>query len=133
MKGPFREAEVENIRRQEGKPPSASTTKPSVANPQPANLHPAHSARLRNRLIIPPLLLKTLQFNLECVPAITIRDHFVRAARTFWPTGITAHLKNSGKLEINQQMAAHESGRTTGLYDRRNDEVSPDEVEPIGV
>ena len=27
--------------------------------------------------------------------------------------------------------AGHESARTTGLYDRRNDEIAPDEVERI--
>ena len=52
---------------------------------------------------------------------------------TFRATGITAYLKNGGRLEIAQQMAAHESSRTTGLYDRRNDEVSLDEVERIGI
>jgi len=52
---------------------------------------------------------------------------------TFRATGITAYLKNGGKLEIAQQMANHESSRTTGLYDRRNDEVSLDEVERIGI
>jgi integrase/recombinase XerD len=52
---------------------------------------------------------------------------------TFRATGITAYLKNGGKLEVAQQMAAHESSRTTGLYDRRNDEVSLDEVERIGI
>jgi integrase len=51
------------------------------------------------------------------------------ATPTFRATGITAYLKNGGKLEIAQQMAAHKSARTTGLYDRRNDEVSLDEVE----
>jgi integrase len=50
---------------------------------------------------------------------------------TFRATGITAYLKNGGKLEIAQQMANHESARTTGLYDRRNDDVSLDEVEKI--
>jgi len=50
---------------------------------------------------------------------------------TFRATGITAYLKNGGKLEIAQQMAAHESARTTGLYDRRGDEISLDEVERI--
>ena len=35
------------------------------------------------------------------------------------------------KLEVAQQMANHESARTTGLYDRRNDQVSLDEVERI--
>jgi integrase/recombinase XerD len=34
-------------------------------------------------------------------------------------------------LEIAQQMVAHESARTTGLYDRRSDEISLDEVERI--
>ncbi len=52
---------------------------------------------------------------------------------TFRATGITAYLKNGGKLEIAQQMAAHESARTTGLYDRRSDEISLDEVERIGI
>jgi hypothetical protein len=40
-------------------------------------------------------------------------------------------LKNGGKFEVAQQMAAHESARTTGLYDRRGDEISLDEVERI--
>jgi integrase/recombinase XerD len=52
---------------------------------------------------------------------------------TFRATGITAYLKNGGRLEVAQQMAAHESARTTGLYDRRSDEISLDEVERIGI
>lgn len=52
---------------------------------------------------------------------------------TFRATGITAYLKNGGRLEIAQQMANHESARTTGLYDRRGDDVSLDEVEKIGI
>jgi len=50
---------------------------------------------------------------------------------TFRATGITAYLKNGGRLEVAQQMAAHESSRTTGLYDRRGDDISLDEVERI--
>jgi len=50
---------------------------------------------------------------------------------TFRATGITEYLRNGGKLEIAQQMANHENARTTGLYDRRNDQVSLDEVERI--
>lgn len=50
---------------------------------------------------------------------------------TFRATGITTYLKNGGKVEIAQQIAGHESARTTGLYDRRDDEVSLDEVERI--
>jgi hypothetical protein len=41
------------------------------------------------------------------------------------------YLSNGGKLEVAQQMANHESARTTGLYDRQNDQVSLDEVERI--
>jgi site-specific recombinase XerD len=50
---------------------------------------------------------------------------------SFRATGITEYLKNGGKLEIAQQMANHESARTTGLYDRRDDQLSLDEVERI--
>jgi len=50
---------------------------------------------------------------------------------TFRATGITTYLKNGGRVEVAQQIAGHESGRTTGLYDRRDDEVSLDEVERI--
>ena len=50
---------------------------------------------------------------------------------TFRATGITAYLENGGTLEMAQAMAAHESPRTTKLYDRRNQEASLDEVERI--
>ena len=50
---------------------------------------------------------------------------------SFRATGITEYLRNGGKLEVAQQMANHESARTTGLYDRRNDQISLDEVERI--
>jgi integrase/recombinase XerD len=53
---------------------------------------------------------------------------------TFRATGITAYLKNpQAKLEIAQQLANHESPRTTKLYDRRGDEISLDEVEKISI
>jgi integrase/recombinase XerD len=50
---------------------------------------------------------------------------------SFRATGITVCLMNGGLLEHAQQMAAHESARTTKLYDRRNDKVTLDEVERI--
>lgn len=50
---------------------------------------------------------------------------------TFRATGITEYLRNGGRRELAQQMAAHESARTTALYDRRDDEVSIAEVERI--
>ena len=50
---------------------------------------------------------------------------------TFRATGITAYLQNGGTLEHAQQIAAHQSPRTTKLYDRTRDEISLDEVERI--
>jgi site-specific recombinase XerD len=50
---------------------------------------------------------------------------------SFRATGITVYLQNGGLLEHAQQMAAHESARTTKLYDRRNDKITLDEVEKI--
>jgi integrase/recombinase XerD len=52
---------------------------------------------------------------------------------TFRATGITAYLKNKGTLETAQHIANHESPRTTKLYDRRQDEISLDEVEKISI
>jgi integrase/recombinase XerD len=53
---------------------------------------------------------------------------------TFRGTGITAYLENpEAKLEHAQQMAAHSDPKTTRLYDRRNDEVTMDEVERIAI
>ena len=62
---------------------------------------------------------------LACGIRTKVGNHSFRA------TGITEYLRNGGKLEIAQQMANHESARTTGLYDRRDDQVSLDEVERI--
>jgi site-specific recombinase XerD len=52
---------------------------------------------------------------------------------TFRASGITAYLKNKGTLEHAQHMANHESPRTTKLYDRRQEEISLDEVEKISI
>ena len=52
---------------------------------------------------------------------------------TFRATGITAYLGNGGTLENAQMMAAHESPRTTKLYDRNADEITLDEVERIAI
>ena len=50
---------------------------------------------------------------------------------TFRATGITAYLDNGGTLEHAQAIAAHESPRTTKLYDRTADEITLDEIERI--
>jgi integrase/recombinase XerD len=50
---------------------------------------------------------------------------------TFRATGIAAYLENGGTIEHAQAIAAHESPRTTKLYDRTNDTVTLDEIERI--
>ena len=52
---------------------------------------------------------------------------------TFRATGITAYLEAGGTLENAQAMAAHESPRTTKLYDRTGDEITLGEVERIAI
>jgi hypothetical protein len=53
----------------------------------------------------------------------------IKLYHRFRATGITIYRTYGGDLEKAQQMAAHESPRTTKLYDRRSDAVSLDEVE----
>lgn len=57
--------------------------------------------------------------------AAPIGNHSFRA------TGITAYLGNGGTLEHSQEMAGHESPRTTKLYDRTKERLTQDEVERI--
>ena len=52
---------------------------------------------------------------------------------TFCATGITDYLTNGGRIEVAQRMAGHSNAKTTGLYDRRNDDISVGEVEKIGI
>jgi integrase/recombinase XerD len=63
---------------------------------------------------------------------------------TFRATSITAYLENGGTLEHAQQtcppktlcrrwIAAHESPRTTKLYDRTSDQSTLDEIERIAI
>jgi integrase len=52
----------------------------------------------------------------------------VIGCHTFRATGITDYLTNGGRTEVAQRMAGHSNAKTTGLYDRRNDDVSVGEV-----
>jgi len=52
---------------------------------------------------------------------------------TFRATGITDYLTNGGRIEVAQKMAGHANAKTTGLYDRRNDDISLSEIERIGI
>jgi integrase len=49
---------------------------------------------------------------------------------TFRATGITAYLANGGALEHAQEMAAHESPRTTKLYDRTKERLTQGHAVP---
>ncbi|MCB1744756.1 MAG: tyrosine-type recombinase/integrase, partial [Gammaproteobacteria bacterium] len=55
------------------------------------------------------------------------------SCHTFRATGITAYLEAGGTLENAQAIAAHESPRTTRLYDRTADAISLDEIERIQI
>jgi len=48
-------------------------------------------------------------------------------------TGITVFMENGGKLEDAQAIAAHESPRTTKLYDRSSDVLQLSEIEKISL
>lgn len=61
--------------------------------------------------------------------AVGIRTRI--GCHSFRATGITEYLRNGGRLEIAQQMANHESARTTGLYDRRTGMLTVEEVERV--
>src|ERR1700726_3821736 len=63
--------------------------------------------------------------------AVTAGIHAPIGNHTFRATGITAYLSNGGVLEHAQEMAAHESPRTTKLYDRTKERLTQDEVERI--
>jgi integrase len=52
---------------------------------------------------------------------------------SFRATGITIYLDRGGTLENAQKIAAHESPRTTKLYDRTDDQLTLDEIERIVV
>ncbi len=63
--------------------------------------------------------------------AVAAGIHAPIGNHSFRATGITAYLANGGALEHAQAMAAHESPRTTKLYDRTKERLTQDEVERI--
>src|SRR5216683_1340638 len=66
-------------------------------------------------------------------PAKAAALPYSTCCHTFRATGITTYMQNGGTLEHAQQIAAHESPRTTKLYDRTSDQVSVDEIERIEI
>jgi integrase/recombinase XerD len=65
--------------------------------------------------------------------ALTAGLPYSTCCHTFRATGITAYLEQGGTIENAQAIAAHESPRTTKLYDRTGDEITLDEVEKIAI
>jgi integrase/recombinase XerD len=47
--------------------------------------------------------------------------------------GITDYLTNCWCIGVAQRLAGHSNAKTTGLYDRRNDDVRAGEVENIEI
>jgi integrase len=64
-----------------------------------------------------------------CRRAAAAGIHTPITSHTFRATGITAHLANGGALEHAQEMAAHDSPRTTKLYDCTKERLMRDEAE----
>jgi len=52
---------------------------------------------------------------------------------TFRATGITTYLQNGGTLEYAQNIANHESPRTTKLYDLTREKLTFEEVERVKI
>ena len=85
------------------------------------------SRRMNRRDAIAMVKRRARQAGLPPALASRIGNH------TFRATGITAYLNNGGSLEHAQQIAAHESPRTTKLYDHTSDELTLDEIERIAI
>jgi integrase len=63
--------------------------------------------------------------------AVAAGIHAPIGNHSFRATGITAYFSHGGALEHAQEMAAHESPRTTKLYDRTKERLTQQEVERI--
>ena len=75
-------------------------------------------------------LLGVIVYSVARVAAVGLGE---ANCHTFRATGITAYLLNGGTLERAQAIAAHESPRTTKLYDRTADEVTIEDIEKIWI
>lgn len=104
------------------------------------------AARIREELHSP--LFRTVDCKRKLTPSRLHRGDVLRMVKrrakragiesrvcchTMRATGITAYLENGGSVEHAQNIANHESIRTTKLYDRRSDEPSLEEIERIRI
>ena len=105
--------------------PPASAMPPRRPSSAPRVAVPAVSAKMPCTASMPWAMIQ------RRAAAIGLRVKI--GCHTFRATGITAYLSGGGTLEKAQTMAAHESPRTTKLYDRTSDEITLDEVERIAI
>src|SRR5262245_37978880 len=100
----------------------------SCAEPQiyclPKAHHLLHQKLGRAQINLPKSRIDVFKMVRRRALEVGIKEEI--SPHTFRATVITVYLENCGALEHAQQIAAHESSRTTKLYDRRSDEVSLD-------
>jgi site-specific recombinase XerD len=87
----------------------------------------------RHRKITPKMMARTDVLRMVKRRALEAGLPSSTCCHTFRATGITAYLENGGTIENAQAIAAHESPRTTKLYDRTSDGITLDEVERIAI
>ena len=105
-----------------------STDKKSRRAPDSSSLRQAPLPPASLFTPTPKAARRVLEFFTARINNPHTRRAYLSAARRF-----DAYLKNSGTLETAQHIANHESPRTTKLYDRRQEEISLDEVERIAI
>jgi integrase/recombinase XerD len=94
---------------------------------------PLFRAASRNRELTERLLIRRDVLEMVKRRARKAGLPYSTCNHTFRATGITSYLENGGTIENAQVIAAHESPRTTKLYDRTTDEISLSEVERISI
>ncbi len=105
-------------------------------------LHVAGIAEEKNTPLFPTTYRKTKRLTGNRIHQRNVLDMIQKRARqagiatpitnhSFRATGITNYLRNGGTREKAQYMANHSSARTTQLYDRREDEVTVQEIEKV--
>jgi site-specific recombinase XerD len=99
-------------------------------NPAHAVRGPKHSIKRGKTPVLSAAQARELLDSIDVSTVVGLRDRALIALRA---TGITAYLEAGGTLGNAQAMAAHESPRTTKLYDRTGDQIALDEVERIAI
>jgi hypothetical protein len=91
-------------------------------NPAAAVRGPKYVVRTGKTPVLAASEARELLDSIDTTTVVGLRDR-----------ALSAYLDNGGSLENAQAMAAHESPKTTKLYDRTDDQITLDEVEKIGI